>query len=123
MRYLHGKVKVNKGGKIAVTISKPTRVLILSEKDFRRYKNNQTFSYFGGAKEDSYEFEVPKSSVWHVVVEKGTYHKPEEIKARFSVVKGVVQSHSIPKTLASTLDEADEQLDQLQKEEEETSEQ
>ena len=120
MRYLHGKTKVNKGGKIAVTISKPTKVLILSEKDFRRYKNNQTFTYYGGMKEDSYEFDVPKSGLWHVVIEKGSYHKPEHIKANFNVVKGVVHSHSNPKPLAATLAEADEQLDHQDQEEETT---
>ncbi len=111
MRYLHGRTKVNKGGKITVIISKPTRILILTEKDFKKYKNNLTFSYYGGSKDDSYEFEVPKSGFWHVVVEKGSYHKPEKIKASFSVVNGVLNAHSNPKTLASTLDQADEQLD------------
>ena len=81
MRYLHGKIKANKGGKITVTISKKTRVLILTEKDFKRYKNNQTYTYFGGVKEGSYDFTATKSGVWHVVVEKGSYHKPENIKA------------------------------------------
>jgi len=122
MRYLHGKAKVNKGGKIAVTISKPTRILILSEKDFKRYKNNQTFTYYGGEKKDGYEFEAPKSGFWHVVVEKGTYHKPVEIKASISVTKGAVNTHSSPRSLASTLDEADEQLDKLQQKEEEEEE-
>ena len=108
MRYLHGKIKANKGGKISVTISKKTRVLILTEKDFKRYKNNQTFTYFGGVKEGSYDFTATKSGVWHVVVEKGSYHKPENIKAYFSLEKVAEAEHKSSKKLASTLQEADE---------------
>ena len=44
-----------------MTISKKTRVLILTERDFKRYKNNQTFTYFGGVKEGSYDFTATKS--------------------------------------------------------------
>jgi hypothetical protein len=108
MRYLHGKIKANKGGKITVTISKKTRVLILTEKDFKRYKNNQTYTYFGGVKEGSYDFTAIKSGVWHVVVEKGSYHKPENIKASFSLEKVAGAERKSPKKLASTLQEADE---------------
>ena len=111
MRYLHGKIKANKGGKITVTISKKTRVLILTEKDFKRYKNNQTYTYFGGVKEGSYDFTATKSGVWHVVVEKGSYHKPENIKASFSLEKVADAEHKPPKKLASTLQEADELVD------------
>lgn len=111
MRYLHGKIKANKGGKITVTISKKTRVLILSERDFKRYKNNQTFTYFGGVKEGSYDFTATKSGVWHVVVEKGSYHKPENIKASFSLEKVAASEHKSSKKLASTLQEADELVD------------
>ena len=111
MRYLHGKIKANKGGKITVTISKKTRVLILTEKDFKRYKNNQTYTYFGGVKEGSYDFTATKSGVWHVVVEKGSYHKPENIKASFSLEKVAGAERKSPKKLASTLQEADYLVD------------
>ena len=111
MRYLHGKIKANKGGKITVTISKKTRVLILTEKDFKRYKNNQTYTYFGGVKEGSYDFTATKSGVWHVVVEKGSYHKPENIKASFSLEKVAASEHKSSKKLASTLQEADYLVD------------
>ncbi len=112
MRFLHGKVKANKGGKIKVSISSPTRVLIMNDRNYRRYKNNQTFTYYGGAKEGRYEFNVPSTNIWNVIVEKGTYAKPIDLKVSIEVEKGVAKTHSVPRSLATTLDEADAQLDQ-----------
>lgn len=111
MRFLHGKMKVNKGGKISVTFSKPTRVLIMTDREFKKYRENITFTYYGGHKESPYEFVVPKTDVWHIVVEKGSYNKPEEITASFSATHATKSSQH-PRSLATTLDEADEQLDQ-----------
>lgn len=112
MRFLHGRLKVNKGGKIRVTVSQPTRVLIMNETQFRRYKNNMTFSYFGGQKEGTFEWNVPSTAIWNVVVEKGAYHKPVDIKASIKVERGVPKTHSIPKSLASTFAEADARFEE-----------
>ncbi|NQV53008.1 MAG: DUF1883 domain-containing protein [Flavobacteriales bacterium] len=112
MRFLHGKVKANKGGKIKVSISSPTRVLIMNDRNYRRYKNNQTFTYYGGAKEGLYEFNVPSTNIYNVVVEKGSYARPIDIKVSIEVEKGVAKTHSVPRSLATTLDEADAKLDE-----------
>ncbi|HAW20552.1 MAG TPA: hypothetical protein DCX14_10245 [Flavobacteriales bacterium] len=84
MRFLHGKIKAQSGEKIKVSISKPTRILIMPMREFKKYKENFTFTYFGGQKEDSYEFTVPKAGTWIVVVEKGTYLKPIDIEVKIS---------------------------------------
>lgn len=87
MRFLHGKVKAYKGQTIEITFSEPTRVLVMNQKNFEKYKNNLTFTYYGGMKEDSpYSFKVPVSGEWYVVVEKGTYHEPKDMEANFKVV-------------------------------------
>jgi hypothetical protein len=104
-------MKVNKGGKINVTFSKPTRVLIMTDREFKKYRENITFTYYGGHKESPYEFVVPKTDVWHIVVEKGSYNKPEAITASFSATHAT-KSAQHPRSLATSLDEADEQLDQ-----------
>ena len=111
MRFLHGKAKANKGGKIRVSVSKPTRILIMNDRNYKRYKNNQTFTYYGGPKDSDYEFNVPSTNIWHVVVEKGTYAQPIDIDVKIEVEKGVPKTHAVPKKLASTLQEADDQLD------------
>ena len=87
MRFLHGKVKAFKGQTIEVSFSRPTRVLVMSQKNFEKYRNNLTFTYYGGQKEESpYNFSAPVSGEWYVVVEKGTYYEPIEIDASFKVV-------------------------------------
>ena len=111
MRYLHGKVKANKGGKIRVKISAPTRVLIMNSKNYKRYSNNQTFTYYGGKKEGEFEFAVPTAIHWHVVVEKGTYKKPSNITATIEVEKPIVKERARGKGLATSFDEADAQMD------------
>lgn len=87
MRFLYGKVKASVGHTVKVEFSKPTRVLIMTDREFVRYKNNLTFTYYGGHKESPYEFTVPKSGTWYVVVEKGTYYEPEKIKASISITR------------------------------------
>lgn len=112
MRFLHGKMKVNRGGIINVTFSKPTRVLIMTDRDFKKYRDNITYSYFGGHKESPYEFVVPKTDVWHVVVEKGSYNQPENITATFSATHATPATKEHPRSLAHSLSEADERLDE-----------
>jgi hypothetical protein len=87
MMFLYKQFKANKGNKIRVKFSAPTRVLFMDEKQFNRYKNNQTFTYFGGHKEDSpYDFVVPRSTRWYTVVEKGSYYEPKDIEAQVGLV-------------------------------------
>ena len=87
MRFLYGKVKARKGNVIRVTFSESTRILFMVEKEFNRYKNNLTFTYFGGLKDESpFDFVAPKASTWFVVVEKGSYHQPKSIQASISLV-------------------------------------
>lgn len=111
MKFLHGKLKVNKGGKITVNFSKPTRVLVMTEREFKKYRDNITYTYYGGHKESPYEFTAPKSDVWHVVVEKGTAEKPEKITATLSATQATPVNRRPPRSLAHSLAEADAQLD------------
>lgn len=88
MRYLHCKIIARRGDVVQVKHSQPTRVLILEERDFKRYKNNQSFNYFGGHQEEApFEFILPRSTNWHVVVEKGSYYAPIDLKAEISVIR------------------------------------
>jgi hypothetical protein len=84
MRFLTGKVKARTGEKITVTTSRATRVLIMQERQYKRYKNNLTFTYYGGEKNEPYEFKVPASGTWMVVVEKGTYLAPIDLTANIT---------------------------------------
>ncbi|MEQ9187121.1 MAG: DUF1883 domain-containing protein [Cryomorphaceae bacterium] len=107
MRFLHGKAKASKGDKIRISVSRPTRILIMNSSNYRRYKNHQTFTYFGGQKEGTYEFTVQSTNIWNVIVEKGTYAQPIDIKVNIEIEKGVAKKRTAPRSIASTLDEAD----------------
>lgn len=86
MRYLHSKHKAKKGDTIVVQFDQPTRVLLLSDKDYKNYKLPRTFSYYGGHMEDSpHEFEVPEAGMWHIVLELG-YFNPIQLTASSTLV-------------------------------------
>ncbi|MEX2596016.1 MAG: DUF1883 domain-containing protein, partial [Salibacteraceae bacterium] len=122
MKFLHGKKKVNRGGSITVDFSKPTRVLIMNNREFRKYKDNISFTYYGGFKEDSpYDLTIPKTDVWHVVVEKGASGNEIDLTASFKATQPVPAA---PRKFAHTMAEADEALDgESTSEEEDSSEQ
>lgn len=84
MRFLHGKLKAFTGEVIKVDITKPTRILIMPERQFSKYRENLTFTYYGGHKEGTYEFTVPKSGTWVIVIEKGTYANPIDVEVKVS---------------------------------------
>jgi len=88
MRFLYGKVKAKKGSIIRVSFSSPTRVLVLTQREFNKYRNNLSYTYYGGFQEESpYEFTAPKQNYWFVVVEKGgTYYEPGDVTASIEMV-------------------------------------
>ena len=121
MRFLHGKAKARKGHTIKVNFSEPTRVLIMTEKNFNKYKNNLTFTYYGGHKEESpFEFSAPKDGTWFVVVEKGTYHEPRNVTADIELHAPAAPEPKPEISVDSMLDDADSSGDE--ESEEETSE-
>jgi len=107
MRYLRNTIKAQLGDKLSVHVSKPTRVLIMTDMQFRKYKNNLTFIYFGGHKESDYEFEIPKSGNWTVVVEKGSYYKPIDLNVKLSVDRAIAKPKlSAPKPSTEIVQDA-----------------
>ena len=88
MRFLRAKVKARVGERLTVEFSEPTKVLIMTDREFKKYQNHNTYSFFGGEKESPYEFTVPKSTSWNVVVEKGSYFNPKDITAKITKSSG-----------------------------------
>jgi hypothetical protein len=116
MRFLYGKVKARKGNVIRVTFSESTRILFMVEKEFNRYKNNLTFTYFGGLKDESpFDFVAPKASTWFVVVEKGSYHEPKDIIASISLVSAEPATEALA---ANSVSEDEPQVESETNEEE-----
>jgi len=76
MRYLQQSFKADKGIRVQVTFDRPTRILLLSRNEYKKYKGSASFTYYGGEAKDSPKIiTVPKAGLWYVVVEIGGYHE------------------------------------------------
>jgi hypothetical protein len=102
MRYLYQNVKTRKGETIHVELSGSTKVMVLSEKQFDKYRNNRTFTYFGGQKNGSYDFKSPRDGSWVVVVEKGDWKHPQNIQAKVSVVPKEARATTPPPAIEAS---------------------
>jgi hypothetical protein len=82
MKFLHQTFEAQRSEIIEVEIDTPTKVKFMTGRDLKAYKMGKTHSYFGGLFEESpIRFVVPYDGKWTVVVEKGTYNAPLEVKA------------------------------------------
>jgi len=87
MKYLHQILKLKKGTQIKIHFSESAKVLILTDYNYKKYKGHITYNYRGGKMEKSpYLFEVPADGLWHVVIEKGSYFKPQNIIASVDII-------------------------------------
>ena len=87
MKYLHRVFKAKKGTRVVINISEPTRVMLLGDYNYKKYKEHKTYSYRGGMiEEKSHEFEIPNDGLWHVVIEKGGYFAPKPIVASVDII-------------------------------------
>jgi len=82
MKFLQKTFEAKKKEIIEVEIDQPTKVKFMTGRDMKSYKAGKTYSFYGGLFDESpIRFVVPFDSVWNVVVEKGTYRAPLEVKA------------------------------------------
>jgi len=87
MKYLHRVFKAKKGAHILVHFSEPTRVMLIGDFDYKKYKDGKTYNYRGGDLEVSpHDFEIPNDGQWHVVIEKGGYFHPKAIVGSVELV-------------------------------------
>ncbi|MFZ1688072.1 MAG: DUF1883 domain-containing protein [Flavobacteriales bacterium] len=87
MKFLHQQYQAKKKEIIEVEIDQPTKVKFMSGMDFKKYKLGKTHKYFGGLFEESpVRFVLPYDSVWNVVVEKGSWKSPLDVKANSRVL-------------------------------------
>jgi len=88
MKYLHRVFKAKKGNHVIVTFSEPTRVMLIGDYDYKKYKDHKTYNYRGGNLQTSpHDFEIPNDGRWHVIIEKGSYYNPKPITGAVEIVK------------------------------------
>lgn len=86
MKYLHQAFKAKKGNHVIVSFSEPTRVMLIGDYDYKKYKDHKTYNYRGGDLQESpHDFEIPNDGRWHVVIERGSYYNPKNIVASVEV--------------------------------------
>ncbi len=82
MKFLHQTIEAQRREIIEVEIDKPTKVKFMTGREFKAYKLGKTHTYYGGLFEESpIRFVVPFDGKWTVVVEKGTYSEPLDVRA------------------------------------------
>jgi hypothetical protein len=95
MKFLYKVFEAKKKEIIEVDIDRPTKVKFMTGREFKKYKQGKTHTYFGGLFEESpVRFVIPFDSVWNVVVEKGKYFAPIDVKAKCALLppNGLVRS-------------------------------
>ncbi len=101
MLFLHGILKGKKGFTVKVDFSHPTKIKLIKDKEFRNYKLNKPYHFYGGFFEQSPAYiPFPSSGVWHVVVEKGSLKNPLPVTAKIEVIKGVYTNENPPSSIA-----------------------
>lgn len=86
MKILQQPVKVKRHSRVHVHFSKPTTVYLMTDVNFKRYKEGASFKRLGGKFEKSpAEFVAPYDGTWHAVIERGSHYKPISIEGRVEV--------------------------------------
>lgn len=87
MRFLYKKYQAKKKEIIQVRTDGRTKVKFLTARDFKQYQRGKTHRYYGGTFDaGEVKFVCPFDSVWHAVVEQGTYSEPINISATCSLL-------------------------------------
>lgn len=87
MRFLYKQFPAKKKEIIEVDIDVSTKVKFMTAREMAQYKKGRTHSYYGGTYEPGrVRFVIPFDSIWNVVVEKGTYHRPIEVRSSVHVL-------------------------------------
>ncbi|MEQ8324611.1 MAG: DUF1883 domain-containing protein [Vicingaceae bacterium] len=87
MKILQQAVKVKRGSRVIITFSKPTTVYLMTEVNFKRYKDGSSFRRLGGKYDQSpVEFTAPYDGTWHAVIERGSHYNPISIEGSVEVL-------------------------------------
>ena len=87
MKILQQPVKVKRYSRVQVHFSRPCNVYLMTEVNFKRYKDGASFRRLGGHFDKSpAEFIAPYDGTWHAVIEKGTHFNPKPIDGRVEIL-------------------------------------
>lgn len=95
MKILKQAVKVKRGSRVKVSFSKPSTVFLMTEVNFKKYKDGSTFKRIGGAYDKSpVEFIAPYDGTWYAVIEKGSHFNPSNVTGSVEVLPPISKEPS-----------------------------
>jgi hypothetical protein len=95
MKFLKQAVKVKRGSRVKVNFSKPSTVFLMTEVNFKKYKDGSSFKRIGGAYEKSpVEFIAPYDGTWYAIIEKGSHFKPSNVTGSVEVLPPISKEPS-----------------------------
>ena len=72
MKYSYEEGNFRKGDILGITIDRKVNIYLLDSDNFIRYRNNNSFKYYGGSADSSpYTITVPSSGHWYIVIDLG----------------------------------------------------
>lgn len=70
MKYSYKDGNFKKGDILNITIDRTVNVYLMDNINFSRYKNNNSFEYYGGVANTSpYNITVPNTGHWYIVID------------------------------------------------------
>lgn len=85
MNYLHYPLELSATEAVEVTLDKQANVKLLDDSNFRNYRDQRQYKYFGGlAKASPVQISPPRAGRWHLIVDLGGY--PGSVKASVRTV-------------------------------------
>lgn len=72
MKYSYEKGTFRKGDILSIAIDRKVNIYLMDNINFSRYKNNNSFEYYGGVANNSpYNITVPRNGYWYIVIDLG----------------------------------------------------
>ena len=72
MKYSYEEGTFRKGDILSIVIDRKVNIYLMDNENFSRYKNNNSFEYYGGvASKSPYNITVPRTGHWYIVIDLG----------------------------------------------------
>ena len=87
MKILQQPVKVKRYSRVQVHFNKPCTIYLMTEVNFKRYKDGASFRRLGGHFDKSpAEFIAPYDGTWHAVIERGSHFSPINVEGKVEIL-------------------------------------